>query len=231
MVGSQKADEADKSRPGESSVPEKPGEIPDRPPLLVGDVAFGEETNSLTIEALIAAHSAALYRYAYRLSGKAADAEDLVQQTFMTACRKLDQVREPERVTAWLYAVLRSCFLKSCRKPQPVPAGPLELKLDQLPARGGPPEELDGDQLQLALDQLPLEYKMVVMLFYFEHCSYKEIAERLEVPIGTVMSRLARAKSRLRSLLGEESADVRLPGRVVPQMHKPLERTSFEPGR
>jgi RNA polymerase sigma-70 factor (ECF subfamily) len=212
-------------------VPKKPDEIPMQSPPVVGDVAFGEETNSLTIEALIAAHSAALYRYAYRLSGKTADAEDLVQQTFMTACRKLDQVRDPEHVSAWLYAVLRSCFLKSCRKQQPVPAGPLEMNLDHLPAQAASAVELDGDQLQLALDQLPLEYKMVVMLFYFEHCSYKEIAERLEVPIGTVMSRLARAKLRLRSLLGEESAEVRLPGRTVPQMHKPLERTSFEPGR
>lgn len=229
-MGSQQMDEAGKRRRDGPSAPNMSDEAPSMTPQVAGDVA----PNCPTIEELVATHHAALYRYAYRLSGKVADAEDLVQQTFMTACRKLDQVREPEHVSAWLYAILRSCFLKSCRKPQPLPAGPLELNLDQLADEASPPAELDGDQLQLALDQLPLEYKMVVLLFYFEHCSYKEIAERLDVPMGTVMSRLARAKQRLRSLLaGEMSGDVRLAGRAAqePDLHKPLERSSSEPGR
>lgn len=229
-MGSQQMDEAGKRRRDGPSVPNMPNEAPSVPPLVVGDVA----PNCPTIEELVAAHHAPLYRYAYRLSGKVADAEDLVQQTFMIACRKLDQVREPEHVSAWLYAVLRSCFLKSCRKPQPTPAGPLELNLDHFPEVPEPPAELDGDRLQLALDQLPPEYKIVVLMFYFEHCSYKEIAERLDMPIGTVMSRLARGKQRLRSLLGEtESGGVRLVGRAsqAPLTSQPLKRTASEPGR
>ncbi|HTN75712.1 MAG TPA: RNA polymerase sigma factor [Pirellulaceae bacterium] len=159
-----------------------------------------------TVESLIRDHHVALYRYAFRLTGSTADAEDLCQQTFLTACRKLEQVRDPEHVVAWLYAVLRSCFLKSCRKVQPQQAGALELNLDQFPEEAAVPAAIDRDQLQLALDQLPPEYKIVVVMFYFEHASYKQIAERLGFPIGTVMSRLARAKQRLRAELSGERA-------------------------
>ncbi len=171
-----------------------------------------EAGEPLTVERLIASHHVALYRYAYRLSGSAQDAEDLVQQVFVTVCRKLDQVREPEHVTAWLFAVLRSCFLKSCRKPRPQLAAGVDLNLDTVPDRSPAPAEVDSDELQKALEQLPPEYRLVVVMFYFEHCSYKQIADRLELPIGTVMSRLARAKQRLR---------IELTDRKVPSVHLP----------
>jgi RNA polymerase sigma-70 factor (ECF subfamily) len=203
-VGSEKTDEAGNhalpvpTAPGESNVPSRE-----------------EGSAVLSIESLIQEHNAPLYRYAFRLTGNTADAEDLVQQAFMTAFRKLDQVREPERISAWLYAVLRSCFLKSVRKPRPQPAGTLELNLDQLPDRSPAPAAVEGDQLQLALEELPPEYKLVVLMFYFEHQSYKQIAEQLDMPLGTVMSRLARAKQRLRARLGEEtSSSVRLAERT-----------------
>lgn len=177
----------------------------------------------LLLDQLIQTHHAPLYRYAYRLSGSAADAEDLVQQVFVIACRKLDQVREPQHVTAWLFTVLRSCFLKSCRKARPQSAGAMDLNLDAVPDRGAAPVEVDGDDLQRALDQLPAEYRLVVVMFYFEHCSYKQIAERLELPIGTVMSRLARAKQRLRAeLADEEPTDVRLAERERRQAEEAL---------
>jgi RNA polymerase sigma-70 factor (ECF subfamily) len=64
-----------------------------------------------------------------------------------------------------------------------------------------PAETVDGDRLQQALNQLPEVFRLMVVMFYFEECSYREIAERLEVPIGTVMSRLARAKGYLRSIM------------------------------
>lgn len=187
----------------------------------------GVGDDRLLLNRLIQTHHAPLYRYAYRLSGSAADAEDLVQQVFVIACRKLDQVREPEHVTAWLFAVLRSCFLKSRRKQRPQSAGNLELNLNTVPDREPAPVEVDSDELQRALDQLPDDYKMVVMMFYFEHCSYKQIADRLELPIGTVMSRLARAKQKLRSDLHErEPASVRLAERTD---LRPLERVRSGP--
>lgn len=147
---------------------------------------------------LVADHHAALYRYAYRLSGSAADAEDLVQQTFLTAAAKLDQVRSAEGVRSWLYAVLRNTWLKSCRKRGPVRAGDLDLALESIPEELPETPLVDREELQAALDGLPEEFKIVVLMFYYEHCSYQEIADKLGLPIGTVMSRLSRAKSQLR---------------------------------
>ena len=63
---------------------------------------------------------------------------------------------------------------------------------------------MDLEQLQPALDELPEEFKVVVLMYYFEECSYKQIAEELDVPIGTVMSRLSRAKSHLRAKLATD---------------------------
>jgi RNA polymerase sigma-70 factor (ECF subfamily) len=182
--------------PSEAILPAPP------PPFCSGD-ADATPSDELTFDALVARYHVPLYRYAFRLAGNAADAEDLVQQAFVVAYRKRQQVREPERLSAWMFAVLRSCFLKSRRRPIAQPASPMELNLDHLPDNADPPQEIDSQQLQLVLDELPPEYKIVVVMFYFEHCSYKEIAQRLETPIGTVMSRLARAKERLRARLAE----------------------------
>ena len=206
-MGSHQADEYDGGAakgPSEAVIPAvTDGSLP--------EAGGGVADDRLLLDRLIQTHHAPLYRYAYRLSGSTADAEDLVQQVFVIACRKLDQVREPQHVTAWLFTVLRSCFLKSCRKLRPQSAGGLDLNLDSVPERAAAPQEVDSDELQQALDQLPADYKLVVVMFYFEHCSYKQIADRLELPIGTVMSRLARAKQRLRSeLAAHEPTAVRL---------------------
>ena len=161
----------------------------------------GPAGGRLDIEQLVAAHHAAIYRYAFRLTGSAADAEDLAQQTFLIAQQRLGQIREPDKADRWLFAVLRSCFLKNRRRRHPVSAANLELEIDHIPEPPGEGEEVDGELLQQVLDELPDEYRLVVVMFYFEQCSYKEIARQLDVPIGTVMSRLARAKSRLRTRL------------------------------
>jgi RNA polymerase sigma-70 factor (ECF subfamily) len=147
---------------------------------------------------LVTEHHAAMYRYAFRLTGSAVDAEDLVQQAFLLAHQRLAQLREASRAAGWLMAIVRNCFLKDKRRTRPAeplldePLGPDEEEF---------PEWVDPEQLQLALGQLPDEARAIVVLFFFEDCSYKEIAESLDVPIGTVMSRLSRAKIRLRQLL------------------------------
>ena len=149
---------------------------------------------------LARAHHAAVYRYAYRLCGNATEAEDLTQQTFLIAVRKVHQMREADRACSWLLAVVRSCFLKSLRKLRPVAVGGLEEEPEQT---DGTPEldEVDRERLTAALTDLPGEFRVVVLMFYFEELSYQEIASELEIPIGTVMSRLSRAKGHLRRRL------------------------------
>lgn len=162
-----------------------------------------ESKPTVDIGQLVAEQHAAVYRYAFRLTGTVCDAEDLTQQTFMAAHMSLAQLRQPENARAWLFTILRNSYAKLRSKRIPAPATPLDIDLDALPEEL--PEELVIDQprLQQAIDELPDEFKLVVLLFYFEECSYREIAERLSVPTGTVMSRLARAKARLRAKLIE----------------------------
>lgn len=162
----------------------------------------------LALPQLIHDYSAPLYRYAFRLAGQATDAEDLVQQTFLVAQQKLHQLREADRASAWLYAVLRSCFLKSRRKQQPAlfdEQFPPDSIADQ-PNGEASDAWVDREALQLALSELPEEFRIVVLMFYFEELSYKEIADQLEMPIGTVMSRLSRGKAHLRRRLVPASA-------------------------
>ncbi|MDP6447965.1 MAG: sigma-70 family RNA polymerase sigma factor, partial [Pirellulaceae bacterium] len=103
--------------------------------------------------------------------------------------------------------VLRSCFLKSRRKQQPTTAGALELDVDEIPA-AQQSDEIDGQRIQMAVAELPDEFRVVLVMFYFEELSYKEIAEQLDLKIGTVMSRLSRAKGRLRhKLLATQNFD------------------------
>lgn len=173
----------------------------------------------LDLATLVADHHAALYRYAYRLSGSAADAEDLVQQAYLVAQQKLDQLRDSAAARSWLYTVLRNLFLKSLRGREPLLAGACDMDLEDLPSKADP-REIDGERLQAALNALGDDFKVVVLMFYFEERSYREIAEQLELPIGTVMSRLARAKGHLRQLLAGADAPAgmrpRPAGRTAP---------------
>jgi RNA polymerase sigma-70 factor (ECF subfamily) len=154
---------------------------------------------------LVADHAPVLYRYAYRLSGSVADAEDLTQEVFLVAQRKLDQVRDSQNVRAWLFTVLRNCYLKSRRQRLPRPIGGDEFDIDTVPDEVCQ-QSIDSEELQQAIAALAEEFKVVVLMFYFEHRSYREIAELLDIPPGTVMSRLARAKAHLRRWLVEPAS-------------------------
>ncbi len=154
----------------------------------------------LDVAQLVAEHHAGMYRYAYRLTGSVHDAEDLTQQAFLIAQRKIGQLHKQGKVRAWLFAIVRNCYLKSRLRRRPVLAEDLSLKLEMLP---GPMAENggDGDLLQDALNRMPDAFRLVLVMYYFEECSYRAIAKRLGMPIGTVMSRLSRAKGHLRSML------------------------------
>lgn len=158
---------------------------------------------ALDIATLVADHHAAVYRYAFRLSGDACDAEDLTQQTFLAAQLKLEQLRNTDHARAWLLAILRNTYFKTCRKRTPLAAASVELDMDSIPEETPAAPEIDQQHLQAAINELTDEFKAVLLLFYFEGCSYRDIAEKLALPPGTVMSRLSRAKAQLRSRLFE----------------------------
>ena len=160
-----------------------------------------------SVQQLVEAHYAALYRYAYRLTGSAADAEDLTQETFCQAQLKLAQLRDPARAKAWLFSILRNGYLHRVRASKQEHAVSLDW-VGELPDRLPEPlPEVEPQQLQKALGELPEAFRTPVILYYFEDFSYRDIAEQMDLPMGTVMSRLARAKAHLRARL--------LPGREV----------------
>jgi RNA polymerase sigma-70 factor, ECF subfamily len=157
--------------------------------------------NHRNVQRLVEEHYAALYRYAYRLSGCAADAEDLTQEAFCQAQLKLGQLRDRDRAKAWLFSILRNAYLHRVRASKNQPTLSLDLVGD-VPERL--PEtlpEVDSEQLQKVLNELPEVFRTPIILYYFEEFSYRDIAEQMELPIGTVMSRLARAKAHLRARL------------------------------
>jgi RNA polymerase sigma-70 factor (ECF subfamily) len=154
-----------------------------------------------SVQQLVEAHYEALYRYAYRLAGSAADAEDLTQETFCQAQLKLEQLRDPARAKAWLFSILRSKFLHRVRESKQEHEISLEWVGD-LPERlPDPLPEVEPEKLQKALSELPEVFRTPIILYYFEDFSYRDIAEQMELPMGTVMSRLARAKAHLRARL------------------------------
>ncbi|MCL6504638.1 MAG: RNA polymerase sigma factor [Pirellulales bacterium] len=153
------------------------------------------------IAELVARYHRELFAYAYRLTGRAADAEDLTQQTFLAACAAYHSLRDARCARGWLYAILRSQYLKQFSRARRLVINEDPTELEQIPEELPYEPDFDQELLQQALDRLPAEFKVVVLMFYFEGCSYKEIAEQLKLPPGTVMSRLARAKQRLRDAL------------------------------
>jgi RNA polymerase sigma-70 factor (ECF subfamily) len=118
----------------------------------------------------------------------------------LTAQVKWDQLRDQERAKSWLCSILRNLFLKTLR--QTDVKNPILLENADLISDTPVVEGLIGtEELQQVLDEMPEEFRAPLILFYFEEFSYKEIAEQMEVPIGTIMSRLARGKDHLRRRL------------------------------
>src|SRR5436190_1543677 len=153
------------------------------------------------VQQLVDSHYESLYRYAYRLSGSAADAEDLAQETFCKAQLQLHQLREPSRAKAWLFTILRNAFLHRVRTEQSHRLLPMEAIGDLAEPPPEPRAVVEPEELQKALNDLPEPFRTPLILFYFEEFSYRDIADQMDLPIGTVMSRLARAKAHLRARL------------------------------
>jgi RNA polymerase sigma-70 factor, ECF subfamily len=164
-----------------------------------------------SVQQLVDDHYAALYRYAYRLSGSAAEAEDLTQEAYCKAQVQMGQLRDPGRAKAWLFSILRNAYLHRARAQRQHRQISLEIAGDLAEPLPEPLPEVEPERLQQALAELPEVFRTPVILYYFEEFSYRDIAGQMEVPLGTVMSRLARAKAFLRGRLlsPEVSADTR----------------------
>lgn len=159
-----------------------------------------------TIEEVVERHAAMLYRFAYRLTGSAADAEDLVQETFLVAHQKLHHLRDPERVGYWLLRILRNCWSGQLSHRLPTESIAVEEIAEEPADWPDGPDELDRERLLSLLGTMPEEYREALLLFYFRGLRYREIADVLDCPIGTVMSRIARGKAYLRSRLAPHQA-------------------------
>lgn len=167
-----------------------------------GDCSDTTESE-LRLSELVNAHYEMAYRYAFRMSGNSADAEEVVQQAFLIAQQRIEQLREPAKGRSWLMAIVRTTFLKSVRKRRPQVLDDTQLDWQSVPASASE-MTFDKERLKIALDGLPAEYRETLLMFYFEQLSYKEIAEALEIAPGTVMSRLSRAKGLLKNQLKQE---------------------------
>ena len=165
-----------------------------------------------TFEEIVNNHYASLYRFAWSLARREAEAADLTQETFTQFARKGHQVQDPSKVKTWLFTTLYRAFVDSCRRDARHPHVELDAADADLPAT--PPtagEKLDAAAARAALLQLDDVYRAPLTLFYLEEHSYLEIAEILGVPIGTVMSRLARGRAALRRRLEDKPN-----GHIVP---------------
>lgn len=162
-----------------------------------------ENFTAPSMDELIEQYSVLLYRYSYRLTGNPDEAEDLTQQVFLLVQQRRHQLREPRAIRSWLLTIVRNVFLKS-RRHKSKKRSLDEIAEPFIDDSAGSNLWIDREQLQVALLELSEEFRSAVVLFYFDEFSYQEIAEHLGVPIGTVMSRLSRAKSFLKKRLEKD---------------------------
>ena len=156
----------------------------------------------LEFENVVAHHYGPLYQFAISLTRNEAEACDLTQQTFYIWAAKGHQLRDVSKVKTWLFTTLHREFLGSRRRQTRFPHIELDDASGDLPAVApASVNQLDSEQLLEALEHLDEVYRSAVVLFYLEDYSYNEIAEILDIPLGTVKSRLTRGLQRLHQLL------------------------------
>jgi len=155
-------------------------------------------------------HTDGLFTYAMALTRNSFEAEDLVQETYVRAIEAMGRLREHSNVKAWLYTILRNIQLNRVRQRR---TGPKLVELDAhenaadlvIDSARDPHalyvDKLERQQVRAALQQLSAEFREIIVLREYVDLSYQEIATLLDCPAGTVMSRLARARSKLGTLL------------------------------
>jgi RNA polymerase sigma factor (sigma-70 family) len=140
-----------------------------------------------------------LRRYARALVGERASADDLVQDTLERAWAKLHLYRRGTDLRAWLFTVMHNVHVNRVRATRI--NDPLEEEMPELAQRGTQPDALLVRDLDRAIARLPADQRAVLLLVTLEEMSYEEVARTLGIPIGTVMSRLSRAREKLRAMM------------------------------
>ena len=173
-----------------------------------------------------------LYRAAFQYTGNRFDAEDLVQETFLAALRSRQQLRERHKLKPWLFVILRNNFLKRVRRRRGGPDQEYDDGIDydyidhleNFTARENALQTLERKTTAVEVHQrlkiLPERYRSVLILYYLKEFSYQEIADILEIPLGTVMSRLARGKQRLKTAMIKHTDRGRDFKKVIPLTRK-----------
>jgi RNA polymerase sigma-70 factor, ECF subfamily len=167
-------------------------------------------TRTQRFEEQVLLHLDALYRAAVRLTGTTADAEDLVQETCLRAFEAFGQLKHPQAARAWVFAILRSVFVREADRRSRHPTRPNLEDLDGTVLAHALEDESTSPVRQTLLTEirratltLPIAYREALVLAHIGGFSYREMAQILEVPLGTVMSRLFRARRMLRATLRE----------------------------
>jgi RNA polymerase sigma-70 factor (ECF subfamily) len=165
-------------------------------------------TNDEAFTQLVDANYASLYRFALSLARNAADAGDLVQQTFFIWATKGQGLRELSKAKSWLFTTLYREFLRGRRRDsrssslEDLPPGEREPAAEDIDRVA----RIDAGAVMTTLQTVDEVFRAPLTLFYIEDMSYQEIADTLDVPIGTVMSRLSRGKAQLRLALERSEA-------------------------
>ncbi len=156
-----------------------------------------------SFQQIVDAHYPGLHRFALSMCRREDVAEDLVQQTFLQWARKGHSLRDRSKVKTWLFTTLYREWLGQARREARHPEIEFEPDLHGVngPEEEAPEPQVDSATLHEALERLDPGHRAPLVLFYLKELSYRDIVDTLGVPIGTVMSRLSRAKDRLRSIL------------------------------
>jgi RNA polymerase sigma-70 factor (ECF subfamily) len=166
----------------------------------------GNRENVEAFETLALPLLAPLYNFAYWLCGSREDAEDLVQETYVKALKGFSSFTAGTNFRAWMYRILRNTFLTSRIGLKNMVSLDDENESIVEPTAADDPESLflaraSTEELQRAIEQLSIPQREIILLCDVEEMSYKEIGDLLGIPIGTVMSRLSRARKALREIV------------------------------
>ncbi|MEA2544013.1 MAG: hypothetical protein QOH35_5379 [Acidobacteriaceae bacterium] len=171
---------------------------------------FFRANGSMTEADMLKEHIDGLYGYALALSRNRIDAEDLVHETYVRAIPAVWRLRKESNVKSWMFSILRNIWFNQLRQPLvavQMPGTDIEQVLPEFRATSANDPHsllttsLDQNQVRQAISRLPIDSREIILLREFEDMSYQQIAGVLKCPVGTVMSRLGRARFKLRALL------------------------------